>query len=123
MAKNESTYEGLVQELTRSGKRSSEFYPAKEGKPAFMRLTFLIDQNGSTQYLRAIANGVLAEALKDSIGRNAEVTGYQQNKKGPDGTYSQQLVVQTVRGVEMDTVAPKSTITERVGMAVESEDK
>ena len=88
-----------------------------------MRLTFLIDQNGSTQYLRAIANGVLAEALKDSIGRNAEVTGYQQNKKGPDGTYSQQLVVQTVRGVEMDTVAPKSTITERVGMAVESEDK
>jgi hypothetical protein len=88
-----------------------------------MRLTFLIDQNGSTQYLRAIANGVLAEALKDSIGRNAEVTGYQQNKKGADGTYSQQLVVQTVRGVELDTVAPKSTITERVGMVAESEDK
>lgn len=122
--KNEGTYGGLVQETTKSGKKASEFYPAREaGKQAFMRLTFVIGDGSNTQYLRAVAYGVLAEALKDSIGRYAEVTGYQQNKKGLDGKYQQQLVVQQVRGTELDTVAPKTTITERVGMVAESEEK
>lgn len=110
---NEVKLAGTVQEFRIDGVTPSYRYFGPEGnRSGLLSFTMVLDSGQSRNYIQCVAYGVVAKLIHDRVGRNAEIEGYIQNRKGSDGKYRTQVVASGLVGADLDTLAPESIASE-----------
>lgn len=110
---NEVKLAGTVQEFRVDGKTpSARYFPAEGNRSGMISFTMVLDSGQSRSYIQCVAYGVVAKLINDRVGREAEIEGYIQNKKGSDGKWRTQVVAAEVVGSPTDTLAPESIMSE-----------
>ena len=74
---NQVRLKGVVQEKSNKGAETARYFEKTEAKAAFLAFTLEVpDGNTRKEYIRCVARGAEADALKSQIGNEVELTGY-----------------------------------------------
>lgn len=98
---NKVQVKGVVQDKSNKGAETHRYFEASETKAAMLAFTLAVpDGKTRTDYIRCVARGPVADALKAAIGSEVEIIGALGSaKNAKTGQWSLQVVVDDAVGL------------------------